>query len=258
MYQNQETMNTLGRAAVLRELECPICWNFMVPPIRQCCNGHSVCETCYLKLKQCPICQGKFTKVRNRSLEAVLEAVASYPCVNEKFGCKYRMLTVEARAQHEWICEYKTVFPCILEECSWIGRREDILQHWTSKQLTVSPYTENNICYMELSNGFYHVNLVKAYNQLFWFKQKTAEDMVYFVVNFIGDCDTAKKYSYEIQIGRQKKQFFLRDSCQLESSGETKFKPKMENWISVKVKDIKKYCNCIEMTLYRMRVLQRQ
>lgn len=242
-------------SAVLRELECPICTNYMFPPILQCTNGHSYCETCYLQLKICPVCQSPFTGVRNRSLEAVVDAMAAFPCINEKYGCKLKM-PIQVRIQHEQMCKYKIDFPCMKEGCSWFGRREDILKHWCSKQLAIPPYKRDNVCYMELSNGFYHVNIIEAHDQLFWFQQKTSGDKVYFVVQFIGVySDVKHKYVYELQLGRERKHLLLRYPCQIVNWKEEN-PTHMKNANSLSLEDIKKYCNCTVRTHYKMRVMQ--
>ncbi|UYV68355.1 SIAH2 [Cordylochernes scorpioides] len=38
--------------------ECPVCFDYVLPPILQCVNGHLVCAACRLKLLRCPTCRG--------------------------------------------------------------------------------------------------------------------------------------------------------------------------------------------------------
>lgn len=46
--------------AVQDELECPICYEYMIDgPIRECIDGHVICQTCLAKYPQnCPQCLG--------------------------------------------------------------------------------------------------------------------------------------------------------------------------------------------------------
>ena len=38
--------------------ECPVCFDYALPPIMQCQSGHIVCSNCRPKLPQCPTCRG--------------------------------------------------------------------------------------------------------------------------------------------------------------------------------------------------------
>lgn len=65
-------MNSLPKdldQGLLQELECPVCFECMVPPITMCGNGHSICPKCKPKLSNCPSCNKPFLQVRNLALE---------------------------------------------------------------------------------------------------------------------------------------------------------------------------------------------
>lgn len=38
--------------------ECPVCFDYVLPPILQCQSGHLVCSSCRPKLTCCPTCRG--------------------------------------------------------------------------------------------------------------------------------------------------------------------------------------------------------
>ena len=38
--------------------ECPVCFDYVLPPILQCQSGHLVCSSCRPKLSCCPTCRG--------------------------------------------------------------------------------------------------------------------------------------------------------------------------------------------------------
>lgn len=38
--------------------ECPVCFDYVLPPILQCQSGHLVCSNCRPKLTGCPTCRG--------------------------------------------------------------------------------------------------------------------------------------------------------------------------------------------------------
>jgi E3 ubiquitin-protein ligase SIAH1 len=52
-------------------LECPVCMEYMGPPIHQCRRGHLVCSACKPKLPSCPTCRSRFTESRNLAMEKV-------------------------------------------------------------------------------------------------------------------------------------------------------------------------------------------
>ena len=42
--------------------ECPVCFDYALPPIMQCQSGHIVCSNCRAKLNMCPTCRGPLGK----------------------------------------------------------------------------------------------------------------------------------------------------------------------------------------------------
>lgn len=45
-------------SALASLFECPVCFDYVLPPILQCQNGHLVCSSCRQKLTCCPTCRG--------------------------------------------------------------------------------------------------------------------------------------------------------------------------------------------------------
>ena len=43
--------------------ECPVCFDYALPPILQCQSGHIVCSQCRQKLTSCPTCRGPLGKI---------------------------------------------------------------------------------------------------------------------------------------------------------------------------------------------------
>lgn len=43
--------------------ECPVCFDYVLPPILQCQSGHLVCSNCRPKLSCCPTCRGPLGKL---------------------------------------------------------------------------------------------------------------------------------------------------------------------------------------------------
>ncbi|XP_050509572.1 E3 ubiquitin-protein ligase SIAH1A-like isoform X2 [Diabrotica virgifera virgifera] len=85
-----------------RELECPICFNYLQIPIRMCKTGHSICDTCRSKLFVCPICESGFSEGSNKSLESIIPLL-KFPCKFRDKGCQDLLFHVE-RLAHEIEC----------------------------------------------------------------------------------------------------------------------------------------------------------
>lgn len=87
---------------VAKMLECPVCYDIVLPPIILCTSGHSVCNPCRSNLRQCPTCRGHFSRIRNRFAEEFLDKC--------KISCKYRdggcSVTLPGRrlAEHQIKC----------------------------------------------------------------------------------------------------------------------------------------------------------
>lgn len=60
--------------------ECPVCFDYVLPPILQCQAGHLVCNPCRQKLSCCPTCRGPLSpSIRNLAMEKVASTLP-FPC----------------------------------------------------------------------------------------------------------------------------------------------------------------------------------
>ncbi|KAF5295248.1 hypothetical protein FQR65_LT19914 [Abscondita terminalis] len=96
---------------LLNEIECPVCNEYMTPPIFICPMGHSICSSCRPKIRICPSCRSEIQDTRNFTLEK-LTTVFEYPCKHQEFGCNLRLnhKEIELHQQH---CSYG------FKECPW-------------------------------------------------------------------------------------------------------------------------------------------
>ncbi|KAJ8957883.1 hypothetical protein NQ318_001879 [Aromia moschata] len=72
-----------------RMYECPICHEYMSPPIQQCFTGHSFCKPCTLTKQKCPLCDAKIESTRNYIVEEMSEKI-ELPCKTDPEKCQYR------------------------------------------------------------------------------------------------------------------------------------------------------------------------
>lgn len=73
---------------ILSEIECPVCFEYLIPPIFQCVLGHSICEKCKSQVPECPSCKGAINETRNVTLEKITERV-NYHCKYWEFDCRH-------------------------------------------------------------------------------------------------------------------------------------------------------------------------
>ena len=75
--------------------ECPVCFDYVLPPILQCHAGHLVCSNCRPKLTCCPTCRGQLGgNIRNLAMEKVASTVM-FPCKYSSGGCAVSLLHTE-------------------------------------------------------------------------------------------------------------------------------------------------------------------
>ncbi|KAG0608225.1 hypothetical protein M758_8G089200 [Ceratodon purpureus] len=109
--------------------ECPLCNEFLTPPIHQCKNGHVACKDCCEKLKRkgCPTCRAKpFAHSRNLGLEKMIESLQS-ACVYAPYGCT-KLVKLEKEKHVEDACDYRQ-FKCPVSVCSYTGPKREVPEH---------------------------------------------------------------------------------------------------------------------------------
>ncbi|GJQ74229.1 hypothetical protein Trydic_g19136 [Trypoxylus dichotomus] len=111
---------------ILAKLECPICLEFMVPPIMQCNAGHSFCQSCQRKIDSCPTCKGPINDTRNYLLEDIT-SIVSYPCKYKKYGCDFHA-NAEMIKNHEVSC-VNGPYECVVDDCHWADKHSKLIKH---------------------------------------------------------------------------------------------------------------------------------
>uniref|UniRef100_A0A8D0CSR9 RING-type E3 ubiquitin transferase n=1 Tax=Sander lucioperca TaxID=283035 RepID=A0A8D0CSR9_SANLU len=109
--------------------ECPVCFDYVLPPILQCQAGHLVCNLCRQKLSCCPTCRGPLTpSIRNLAMEKVASTLP-FPCKYSSAGCGLSLHHTE-KPDHEEVCEFRPyTCPCPGATCKWHGSLEAVMPH---------------------------------------------------------------------------------------------------------------------------------
>jgi E3 ubiquitin-protein ligase SIAH1 len=193
-------MNVLSRAYdedLLKELECPVCMQYMVPSIKLCTNGHNVCCKCRERVEICPTCKAKFSDTRNVALENIARR-QKYPCANRQNGC-LELFSFEHIAEHQADCEYGKI-KCPLRSynnCSWNGSKNDLKEH--VKAAHPKNFFE---CRAFKSNLFREriILLLSCFDALFTYYQRIVDGRLYAAVQLIGTSSEASKYKCEFTL----------------------------------------------------------
>ena len=80
---NPENKSQITFESLKEDLDCPVCYD--VPkslPIYQCTQGHIICNSCYPKLNNCPVCRvnlNKVYKIRALIAEKILQKHRDVP-----------------------------------------------------------------------------------------------------------------------------------------------------------------------------------
>lgn len=98
---------------VLKELECPVCMEYMLPPIRLCENGHNICKNCLPKMQSCPTCRGNFIQARNVALENLATSHQENLPETNRLRCPFAAIS--------------------RVKCSWKGVLHEIKNHVTER-----------------------------------------------------------------------------------------------------------------------------
>ena len=127
---------------VLEQMECPVCMQYMLPPITLCGNGHNICSSCEQKIQKFPACRELHSDTRNKALESLAVRVECL-CPNKAHGCTITFPIALIR-EHEDVCQFGP-FDCPLNyrvKCNWTGPLTEIKGHvlHKHKDLLRRPY----------------------------------------------------------------------------------------------------------------------
>jgi E3 ubiquitin-protein ligase SIAH1 len=199
-------MDGLSRAVgevMLSDLKCPVCMQYMVPPIRLCKNGHNTCSKCRERVTCCPTCRAKFLETRNVALENMARRL-KYPCANRQRGCLDRF-SIEHIAEHQAVCVYGKI-ECpfhLLKMCSWNGLKNDLTEHakeahpkyvWEGSSFNII------IQYLTFTSLSVSMVILSYFGELFTYYRKIKDGRLYCVVQLIGTSIEASKYKCEFTL----------------------------------------------------------
>jgi E3 ubiquitin-protein ligase SIAH1 len=176
---------------VMKELECPVCFEYMKPPISMCENGHSICNDCKPKLKNCPSCRKSFLDVRNLALESLSAALAS-PNNSSK----------NSDSSHK---NYKCPFAAVSnEDCVWCGSLLDMKNHIMTSHGDGNDTHEStgrfNVILTNLSSERHYRKVVSIGDELFYVVWEIKDGSFFCSVLYVGPKKKSSKFTYTFSI----------------------------------------------------------
>ena len=193
-------MDDLSRAlneALLKEMECPVCMEYMVPPIKLCTNGHNICSKCRPRVSLCPTCRGSFSEIRNVALENIARS-QKFLCANRQRGCPERFSSEHISKHHADGLYGKIKCPFTLEEnCTWNGFKSDLKRH------AKAAHTRRFFELPSIRSVLFEdkkVNFLSCFGELFVHYKRIRDGRLYSAVKLIGTSSEASKYKCEFTL----------------------------------------------------------
>lgn len=189
----------------MRELECPVCMEYMEPPITFCLGGHNICNNCRPKVSKCPTCKQWFLKTRNVALENLVLQM-KYPCRHRKYGCK-DVLSYDVIRKHEAKCGYRPE-TCPVDKlrlkmiCTWTGVTNDVKKHLQEahKEVCMDYNAQHLIVLPNANASSYIYKFIFAYNEIFCHRLLIQRGIMYVVLHYVGPAENHLKYQYKVMI----------------------------------------------------------
>jgi E3 ubiquitin-protein ligase SIAH1 len=190
--------------SIVSLFECPVCYEYLAPPIYQCKNAHNICSDCKKQVTRCPTCNEIFLDSRSVFVEQIAERLL-YPCKNIEFGCRSKQ-SLQDIVKHQNECPYR-IYECLpgkVDSCKWKGRSFDILAHMTETHENSCWMVDENFIIYELNifGGTEDIQLISACHEVFWynFKCDPTEQKLFLAVQYIGPKELASSFAYEFEL----------------------------------------------------------
>jgi len=189
--------------------ECPVCFDYVLPPILQCHAGHLVCSNCRPKLTCCPTCRGPLgNNIRNLAMEKVASTVM-FPCKYSSGGCMVTLLHTE-KIEHEETCEFRPYScPCPGASCKWQGSLEQVMAHLMQVHKSITTLQGEDIVFLatdiNLPGAVDWVMMQSCFGHHFMLVLEKQEkfdghQQFFAIVQLIGTRKQAENFAYRLEL----------------------------------------------------------
>lgn len=190
--------------------ECPICFDYAMPPIYQCQNGHLVCKGCSTKITNCPTCRVPISdpSIRNLQLDRLANTF-QFPCKYNFNGCQWKSFWFK-KHEHEECCDFISyTCPCPGTACKWTGLLSQVMPHLSENHKSITTLSGEDIVFLatdiNLKGAVDWVMIQSCFNHHFLLvleKQelKSGQQQFFAVVQLIGSQKEAEKFKYKLEL----------------------------------------------------------
>jgi len=191
---------------VLEELGCPVCVEYMTPPIPICQKGHNICHTCRQKVNHCPICRQEFLQSRCLLLENIIKKM-KFPCQYNTEGCEY-VYTSQFIKTHEAHCPHRP-FNCpfsvvVTKNCRWRGHINGMWCHILDKHTALSlPEAAKFDFTMDCAGSGPLHRALSALGETFFMVCRVINMDLYCCVLYVGPQERASFYKYWVTVATE-------------------------------------------------------
>ena len=199
-------------ASFLSQLECPLCTQYMRPPITLYVNGYNICSICKqssslsnLKTAVLKHQKGALEKLAKVALEK-LATEEKYPSTHWKFRCReiYSFNTIcEQQEESQYILKVCPVNKVKLGTCIWTGISSKMESHLKQahRSMCVDYYSlfQGPTHVIGVTPATRHCQFIFTYNDVFYSWYKIVNGIFYSVLHYIGPAADAVKYRYKVE-----------------------------------------------------------
>ncbi|KAF1742123.1 hypothetical protein MXB_1533 [Myxobolus squamalis] len=174
--------------------ECPVCYEYITPPIFQCVRGHLVCMDCFPKLSSCPTCRDSYQVcARNLMMEKMSNCI-NFPCKYAHNGCTEQH-TGATKSAHELTCSH--LFKHLQTEHNHI-----IILEGEEVMFLVTNIDSIGVTTWAMLQKVYGREFLIFLVKEPMFAQSTNENFSYFklIIKIIGMANDANSFKYRIDI----------------------------------------------------------
>ncbi|CAF2130424.1 unnamed protein product [Rotaria magnacalcarata] len=206
---NNSTSNSSNQHQDLVNLfECPVCFDYALPPILQCQSGHIVCSQCRQKLSSCPTCRGPLGNIRNLGMEKVADTIV-FPCKYQTNGCLSNLVH-KHKLEHEDCCDFRPYMcPCPGASCKWQGSLENVMQHLWLAHKSITTLQGEDIVFLAtditLPGAVDWVMMQSCFGHHFMLVLEKQEQQFFAIVQLIGSRQQAEKFVYRLELNGSKR-----------------------------------------------------
>lgn len=235
---------------ILSEFECPVCYQYMCPPMYSCRNGHRLCHSCKARISTCPQCRDPDFR-RDLAAENIF-AKLRFPCRCKNEGCQILFDNFGDKRRHEINrCRFDTTRSCPLSmrPCTWTGKYEDMSKH--IEECHSSTVKDHGFCInsfnfsLALPVGKRKIWLIRAFSKYFRvILERSNVNEGKIAVQFVEGCYDDTKFLYTTQFcGPRSYKFCMAKKCQILECIDTAFYIGNYSKISDYSDNLNKFCH---------------